>query len=214
MGIMKITEIKGIGPKYANKLKKAGIKTVYDLREMNIKSVSKAAGIGEQTLAKWKEEAMKMRLLTDIKGIGDAFRKKLEKHGIRTIEELSKAKKEVAAKIGVSERRFKEWVREAKKMIAEKVPKEKRAVVAEEIGPENASIVIKGRTAEVKIKEKVHENVLVYRGELTETAEENKIAVNIDSSGNVKLWFDGKWYEKVPFSEETLWGKIKRIFGG
>ena len=83
-----------------------------------------------------------------------------------------------------------------------------------QIGPENASIVIKGRTAEVKIKEKVHENVPVYRGELTETAEENKIAVNIDSSGNVKLWFDGKWYEKVPFSEETLWGKIKRIFGG
>jgi len=211
---MNITGIKGIGPKYAKKLKKAGIKSVYDLREMSIKSVSKVAGIGEQLLAKWKDEAMKMHLLTDVKGIGNTFRKKLEKHGIHTIEELSRANKKVAAKLGVSEKRFMGWVREAKKMVAKETPKKKRAIVAEEIGPKNAFINIKGRKAEVKIKEKVHESVPVYRGELEESVKENNIAVNIDSSGNVKLWFDGKWYEDVPFTEETLWGKIKRIFGG
>jgi len=209
---MNITEIKGIGPKYANKLKRAGIKTVYDLREMSAKKVAKITGIGEQMLVKWKDEAMKMHLLTDIKGIGDASRKKLEKIGISTIEELANANKKIASKAGISEKRFKEWVKEAKKMVM--APKEKRAVVAEDIGPKNAFITIKGKRAEVKIKEKLHENIPVYRGNIVDSMKESRIAVNIDSSGNVKLWFDGKWYENVPFTEETLWGKIKRIFGG
>ena len=209
---MNITEIKGIGPKYAKKLKRAGIKTVYDLRKISIKKVAEITGIGEQVLAKWKDEAMNMRLLTDIKGIGDTLRKKLEKIGISTIEDLANADKKIASKLGISEKRFMAWVKEAKKMIV--TPKEKKAVVAEDIGPKNAFITIKGKRAEVKIKEKLHENVPVYRGEIVDYAKESRIAVNIDSSGNVKLWFGGKWYENVPFKEETLLGKIKRIFGG
>ncbi len=214
MGTMKITEIKGIGQSYEKKLRKAGIKTIYDLREMNIKKTSKLSGIGEQLLKKWKDESMKMLLLTDVKGIGNEFRKKLEKHGITTIEKLAGADKKTASKIGIPESRFTRWIKEAKKMTAKKEVKTaaKRAVVAEEIGPGNASITVKGKRAVVKIKEKVHENVPVFRGNIGDVVKDKAIAVNIGNSGKIKLWFDGRWYEDVPAREETLWGRMKKIW--
>lgn len=212
MGIMKVTELKGIGPSYEKRLGKAGIKNVYDLREINIRKVSKISGIGEDVLRKWKEEAMKIRLLTDIKGIGNGFRKKLERRGIKTIEDLANADKGIAARLGVSEKRFEAWVKEARKMAP--VKKAKRAVLAEEIGPDNASIRVRRKVAEVKIKEKIHEGVPVFRGNIGEAAEGNSIAVNIDGSGKIKLWFNGRWYDDVPAVEETFWERIKKSFGG
>jgi len=213
MGIMKVTELKGIGPAYEKKLRKAGIKNLYDMREMNIKKVSKISGINENLLGKWKEEAMNVKLLTDIKGIGNEFRKKLERRGIRTVGDLANADKSIAERMGISEKRFAAWVREARKIIP-KTKKAKRAVVAEEIGPDNASIKLRGKVAEVKIKEKVHENVPVFRGDIYDMAEGKNIAVNVDSSGKIKLWFNGRWHDNVPAVEETFWGKIKRMFGG
>ncbi|MEA2054416.1 MAG: DUF4332 domain-containing protein [Candidatus Thermoplasmatota archaeon] len=209
---MKITELKGIGPQYGKKLKRAGIKTIYDLREMNVKKVAEASKIGEQLLKKWKDSAMKMHLLTDIKGIGNAFRKKLEKQGIFTVEELSRADKGIADKIGISEKKFKAWIKDANKMVGKKISK--RAVVAEKIGADNAFITIKGKKADVKIKEKVHEEIPVFRGKLDDVVKENSMTVNIDNSGNVRLWFNGKWYDNIPATEESLWSKIKRIFWG
>ncbi len=213
MGIMKVTELKGVGPAYEKKLRKAGIKNLYDMREMNIRKTAKVSGIKEDTLKKWKEESMNVKLLTDIKGIGNEFRKKLERRGIRTVEDLANADKGIAVKIGVPEKKFAAWIKEARR-ISPGVKKAKRAVVAEEIGPDNASIKVKGKVAEVKIKEKVHDNVPVFRGDLHEEAEKREISVNVDSSGKIKLWFNGKWHENVPATEETFWGKIKRMFGG
>ncbi len=208
---MKVTEIEGIGPKYEKVLKKAGIKSVYDLREMSIKKVSGATKIGEQLLAKWKDNTMKVRLLTDVKGVGKSFRKKLEKCKIFTIDDLAKADKSIAGKIGVSEKRFMEWIKNARKMTTRKT---KRAILAEEIGPDNAFMTVKGKKAEVKIKDKLHEDIPVFRGNLDDMVKKERMAVSIDNSGNMRLWFGGRWHENVPATEETLWIKIKRALGG
>ena len=212
---MNLTDIKGIGETYAKKLKKAGITGVQDLRDMNIVQVAHTAGLGEKLLQQWQERARQVQLLAAIKGIGPTYEKKREKQGVHTLDDLAQADCSLAAKLGVSEKRFQDWAHQAQQLIKPHEPVTKKALVAEEIGPANATITIQGKTALVKIKEKQHEKVPVFRGAgMEELVAKEPLAVHIDSNGTTSLWFNGQFHTGIPVTQENMWQRIKRMIMG
>lgn len=85
----KIEEIEGIGPSYAEKLSKAGIKNTDALLEKcggaaGRKAVAATTGVSETHLLKWSNLADLMR----VSGIGPQFSELLEAAGVDTIKEL------------------------------------------------------------------------------------------------------------------------------
>ena len=212
---MDVTTIKGIGQQYKKKLNKARVMDVADLRSMDIKDMSKKTGISAERLKEWQQYACDMKLLTDVQGIGPTYSKRLHKQGITTPEELAAADICATAKnIQVSEKRLTKWVEIAQKMVETAQPKAKKAVVAEPIGPDNASIHIKGDEALVTIKGTIHESVPVFHGDGMEAiAQDQKIAVHIDSTDTTHLWFNDTWHTNVPMKKEGFLDKIKRMLG-
>ena len=212
---MDVTTIKGIGRQYGKKLNKAGVTDVADLRNMDIEGMSKKTGISAERLEEWRQQAREMQLLTDVQGIGPAYSQRLYKQGIRTPEELAAADICATAKdIDVSEKRLTKWVERAQKMVKTAQPKTKKAVVAEPIGPDNASIHIKGDEATVTIKGTAHEHVPVFHGDGMEAiAQDQKIAVHVDSTGTTHLWFNDAWHTSIPTKKEGFLDKIKRMLG-
>jgi predicted flap endonuclease-1-like 5' DNA nuclease len=212
---MDVTTIKGIGRQYGKKLNKAGATDVADLRNMDIEGMSQKTGISAERLEDWQQRARDMKLLTDVPGIGPTYSQRLHKQGITTPEELAAADICATAKdIDVSKKRLTKWVEIAQKMVETTQPKAKKAVVAEPIGSDNASILIKGDEAIVTIKGTVHDCVPVFHGDGMETiAQDQKIAVHVDSTGTTHLWFNEVWYTNVPVKKEGFLDKIKRMLG-
>ncbi|MFO8132654.1 MAG: DUF4332 domain-containing protein [Thermoplasmatota archaeon] len=213
---MDVTSIKGIGRQYGKKLREAGINDVADLRTMQLDRIAKETGISTERLTEWQERARDMKLLTDIQGIGPAYSTRLHEQGITTPEELADADACVADDIDISQKRFRRWVKQARKMTAGKAekPSVKKAVVAEPIGPDNASIHLQGDKATVTIKDTAHERVPVFRGDGMEgIAQDQKIAVHVDSAGAAHLWFNDTWHTHVPVEKEGLLDKLKRMLG-
>ena len=58
--LIELTEIKGIGPKNAKKLKAAGVKTVSDLAKRSAKDVSEKTGISIKDISRWIVQANEM----------------------------------------------------------------------------------------------------------------------------------------------------------
>ena len=84
-----ISDIEGIGPAYAAKLQKAGIRSVNGLLKMccdkkGRKSVSGTTGVDESMLLKWANMADLYR----IKGIGSEYSELMEAAGVDTVKEL------------------------------------------------------------------------------------------------------------------------------
>ncbi|MCB1493683.1 MAG: DUF4332 domain-containing protein [Rhodobiaceae bacterium] len=84
-----IIDIEGIGPKYAEKLKGAGIRTTGKLLERAAspkgrKEVAAASGLEEKQILKWANMADLMR----IKGVGEEYSELLEAAGVDTVKEL------------------------------------------------------------------------------------------------------------------------------
>ncbi len=219
---MDVTTIKGIGRQYEKKLNDAGINEVADLRSMNVNRVAKHTGISPDRLNEWQQRACDMRLLTDIQGIGPAYSQRLRQQGITTPEELAAADRCTADDVDVSEKRFNRWRDRARAMTGrmeeEKETAEpqraKKARVAEPIGPDNASIHISGDVATVIIRDTTHEQVPVLRGDgMEDIAQDHDIAVNVDSAGATRLWFNGQWHTDVPIEKEGLLDRIKRMLG-
>jgi predicted flap endonuclease-1-like 5' DNA nuclease len=89
MANYKISEIEGIGPAYAEKINKAGIKTVNALLKKGNsrsgrKEISKASGIDESLILKW----VNMADLFRVRGIGSEYSELLEAAGVDTVKEL------------------------------------------------------------------------------------------------------------------------------
>lgn len=126
----KIEEIEGIGPKYAEKLKEAGVKTTDDLLKLccdkkGRKDVAKETGLSEKNLLEWTNLADLMR----IKGVGEEFADLLEESGVdtvkelatRNVENLTKKMEEVNEKKNLtnrvpSEKEVQKWVDQAGKL--------------------------------------------------------------------------------------------------
>jgi predicted flap endonuclease-1-like 5' DNA nuclease len=88
---MKIIDIEGIGPAYAKKLSKAGIRSVEGLLKNGAsakgrKEIALASGVDQTLILEWVNRADLYR----IKGVGKQFSDLLEKSGVDTVVELSK----------------------------------------------------------------------------------------------------------------------------
>ena len=89
---MKIIDIEGIGPAYAKKLAKAGLRSVEGLLKMGAtpkgrKQIAEASGIDATLLLGWVNRADLYR----IKGVGKQYSDLLEKSGVDTVVELGEA---------------------------------------------------------------------------------------------------------------------------
>jgi predicted flap endonuclease-1-like 5' DNA nuclease len=127
---MKLSDIEGIGPVYAKKLNKAGIRSVEALLKSGAtdkgrKVLSSTTGITHTLILEWVNRADLYR----IKGVGSQYSDLLEKSGVDTVVELSKrvadnlyskmvevnkAKNLVNGMPGVKQ--VKKWIDQAKKL--------------------------------------------------------------------------------------------------
>ena len=123
-----ITNIEGIGPAYAKKLKDEGIKTTDDLLEAGSakkgrKELAEKTGIAERLILEWVNKADLFR----IKGIGEEYSDLLEEAGVDTVVELSRRNPENlhATIVGINEAKklvrrtptlskVKDWIEQAK----------------------------------------------------------------------------------------------------
>lgn len=88
---MRIIDIQGIGPSYAEKLAKVGIRTTDALLREGCspdgrKMIAASTGISQDLILKW----VNMADLYRIKGIGSQYSELLEAAGVDTVVELSK----------------------------------------------------------------------------------------------------------------------------
>ncbi len=88
---MRIVDIEGIGPVYAAKLTKVGIRTTDALLKHGAspegrKQIAASAGIGDALILEWVNLADLYR----IKGVGSEYSDLLEEAGVDTVVELSK----------------------------------------------------------------------------------------------------------------------------
>lgn len=91
----KIEKIEGIGPKHAETLLKAGIKTTGQLLEQAAskkgrKELAEKTGLNEDLILKWANMCDLMR----IKGIAEEYSELLEAAGVDTVKELAQRKPE------------------------------------------------------------------------------------------------------------------------
>jgi len=88
---MKIIDIEGIGPAYAQKLAKAGIRTTNALLKKGAsaegrREIESMTGIGHALVLEWVNLADLLR----IKGVGGQYSDLLEESGVDTVDELSR----------------------------------------------------------------------------------------------------------------------------
>jgi predicted flap endonuclease-1-like 5' DNA nuclease len=88
---MKISDIEGIGPAYAAKLAKAGVRSVEGLLKEGAsakgrKEIAAASGVDQTLILEWVNRADLYR----VKGVGAQYSDLLEKAGVDTVVELSK----------------------------------------------------------------------------------------------------------------------------
>jgi predicted flap endonuclease-1-like 5' DNA nuclease len=86
-----VVNVEGIGPKYAEKLKKAGIATTDSLLKKGATpagraDIAKASGISLEVILKWVNFVDLYR----IKGVASEYSELLEKAGVDTVIELAK----------------------------------------------------------------------------------------------------------------------------
>jgi predicted flap endonuclease-1-like 5' DNA nuclease len=91
----KLSQIEGIGKKYARKLEKVGIESLEALlqegcKKKGRKDLAKSTGISEKLILKWVNRAD----LARIQGIGTQYADLLEASGVDTVPELAKRKPE------------------------------------------------------------------------------------------------------------------------
>jgi len=126
----KIIDVEGIGPKYAEKLLKAGVSTTDTLLKAGAtpkgrKELAVKAGIGEALILEWVNHVDLYR----IKGVGSEYSDLLEAAGVDTIPELAQRKasnltekmaavnleKKLVRKLPV-EAQVADWIEQAKKL--------------------------------------------------------------------------------------------------
>jgi len=125
-----ITDIEGIGPLGAAKLKAIGIRTSEKLLEAakspkGRKALADKIGVDERTILRWANLADRMR----IKGVGEPYARLLQSVGVTTVRELQYRnvgklasamreanKKSKLVRLLPSEGRVRRWVEHAKQL--------------------------------------------------------------------------------------------------
>jgi predicted flap endonuclease-1-like 5' DNA nuclease len=126
----KLEKIEGIGTKYAEQLRKAGVRSTNDLLKKGAtpvgrKQISKDSGISEKLILEWVNHSDLFR----IKGVSEEYADLLEEAGVDTVVELAQRKAEnlfetmkqtnVKKKLvrqlpGIS--KVQDWIKQAKKL--------------------------------------------------------------------------------------------------
>jgi predicted flap endonuclease-1-like 5' DNA nuclease len=88
---MKIIDVEGIGPVFADKLRSAGVVTTDDLLASGAtpagrKAIAEASGISSARILEWTNHADLMR----INGVGSEYADLLEAAGVDTVPELAR----------------------------------------------------------------------------------------------------------------------------
>ena len=127
---MKLADIEGIGPAFAAKLSKAGVRSVEGLlkagaTEKGRKQIAAASGVAPKLVLEWVNHADLFR----IKGVGSEYSDLLEEAGVDTVVELAKRTPEnlYAKMVEVSKKKnlvnklpgvkqVKKWIDQAKKL--------------------------------------------------------------------------------------------------
>ena len=127
---MKISKIEGIGPTFAKKLFKAGVKTTNGLLKVGAgrkgrEEIAAKSGISKKLILEWVNLADLMR----VKGVGEEYSDLLEEAGVDTVKELRNRKAENlhAAILKVNEKKrlvrqvpsknmVENWITQAKKL--------------------------------------------------------------------------------------------------
>lgn len=126
----KLADVEGIGPAYAKKLKKAGVRSSNSLLEMGAtprgrKELAKRAGFSASTILEWVNHVDLFR----IKGVGEEYADLLEAAGVDTVVELAQrnaanlherltaanSKKRLVRQLP-AEKQVADWIRQAKKL--------------------------------------------------------------------------------------------------
>jgi len=107
-----LLDIEGVGDKYAQKLKAAGITTTQKLLEMGAspkgrKDIAAKTGIGDALILEWINHVDLFR----ITGVGEEYADLLEEAGVDTIPELAQRKSENLYKKMIEVNKIKKLVR-------------------------------------------------------------------------------------------------------
>lgn len=90
---MKLTDVKGVGQSAAGKLGAAGIESVEDLAEIDLRGTD-VTGLSAENVARLRDhartllEAVETGELTLVEGLGPSAADKLNAAGVKTIEQL------------------------------------------------------------------------------------------------------------------------------
>ncbi len=90
---MELEDVKGIGPSAAKKLRNAGIESIDELIDVDLRSTD-IEGLSSENVAQLRENAQRLLRaqdsgdLTLVEGLGPSAAEKLNNHGVKTIEEL------------------------------------------------------------------------------------------------------------------------------
>jgi predicted flap endonuclease-1-like 5' DNA nuclease len=89
----KLEKVEGIGPKYAEQLRKAGVRSAGDLLKKGAapagrKQIEKDSGISGKLILEWVNHVDLFR----VNGVGEEYADLLEEAGVDTVVELSKRK--------------------------------------------------------------------------------------------------------------------------
>lgn len=125
---LKLEKVEGIGPKFAARLRQAGIHSLHDLLikgrdRKGRREIAKAIGLHESKILEWVNRADLFR----IRGIGTQYSDLLEQAGVDTVAELAQRQPTVLLKTLAevnesknlvrklpAETQVKEWVKQAK----------------------------------------------------------------------------------------------------
>jgi predicted flap endonuclease-1-like 5' DNA nuclease len=128
--MVKIIDVEGIGPKYAETLQKVGVRTTERLllvaaHKQGREDLAQQTGISEKLILEWVNLADLIR----IKGIGEEYSDLLEEAGVDTVKELrnrnpvhlyealkvTNKEKKLVRRLP-SSKEVERWVQEAKKL--------------------------------------------------------------------------------------------------
>ncbi len=117
--LMELSNIKGIGPAKQQKLKEAGVDSVDLLARCDVDAVSKKSGLSADSVKQYKQKAVALTLMEDVKGMGPETVKVLAQSGIASLKDLYEASADFVAKEAqVAKDKAQAWQKQAQDLAA------------------------------------------------------------------------------------------------
>lgn len=114
---MELKHVKGIGPAKQQKLKDAGIGDVEALARCDVAAVAKKSGIKAAQVKEFKQKAVGLKLLEDVRGIGPETLRTLAESGVQSLKDLYEASADrLAAEAKVARNKIEAWQQDAKEL--------------------------------------------------------------------------------------------------